>query len=126
MLPTGTFFFLIFNYFFYLFRFLLIIYILQLISRICHSTNEVWEILRSIIAKVLLEYPQQGLWTMIALSKSNQRNRFYYNKYKNEYHIINLFSFIDKQEHMKFYKEQEKTIHPWRDYKRRYYNWWTN
>eukprot|EP00026_Physarum_polycephalum_P005034 Phypoly_transcript_05060.p1 GENE.Phypoly_transcript_05060~~Phypoly_transcript_05060.p1 ORF type:complete len:665 (+),score=115.45 Phypoly_transcript_05060:90-1997(+) len=47
----------------------------QIISRICHKTPEVWEILQNIIAKVLLEYPQQGLWAMISMSKSNVQLR---------------------------------------------------
>ena len=47
----------------------------QLISRICHETKEVVEILDKIIIKVLSDYMQQALWAMISLSKSNNEIR---------------------------------------------------
>ncbi|XP_006869932.1 PREDICTED: serine/threonine-protein kinase ATR [Chrysochloris asiatica] len=43
----------------------------QLISRICHSHDEVFEVLMEIIAKVFLAYPQQAMWMMTAVSKSS-------------------------------------------------------
>ena len=39
----------------------------QLISRICHSHDEVFVVLMEIIAKVLLAYPQQAMWMMTAV-----------------------------------------------------------
>ncbi|XP_053162859.1 serine/threonine-protein kinase ATR isoform X2 [Hemicordylus capensis] len=43
----------------------------QLISRICHSHNEVFAALIEIIAKVFVAYPQQAMWMMAAVSKSS-------------------------------------------------------
>ncbi|KAM4625275.1 serine/threonine-protein kinase ATR [Polymixia lowei] len=43
----------------------------QLISRVCHSSNEVFNVLMTIVAKVLLAYPQQAMWLMTAVSKSS-------------------------------------------------------
>ncbi|XP_062988227.1 serine/threonine-protein kinase ATR [Elgaria multicarinata webbii] len=43
----------------------------QLISRICHSHDEVFAVLMEIIAKVFLAYPQQAMWMMTAVSKSS-------------------------------------------------------
>uniref|UniRef100_A0A670Y2E2 Serine/threonine-protein kinase ATR n=1 Tax=Pseudonaja textilis TaxID=8673 RepID=A0A670Y2E2_PSETE len=43
----------------------------QLISRICHSHDEVFLVLMEIIAKVFLAYPQQAMWMMTAVSKSS-------------------------------------------------------
>ena len=41
----------------------------QLISRICHSSNDVFAVLQEIVAKVFLAYPQQAMWMMTAVSK---------------------------------------------------------
>jgi len=41
----------------------------QLISRICHSHDEVFAVLMVIVAKVFLTYPQQAMWMMTAVSK---------------------------------------------------------
>lgn len=41
----------------------------QLISRICHSHDEVFLVLMAIIAKVFLAYPQQAMWMITAISK---------------------------------------------------------
>ncbi|XP_068960779.1 serine/threonine-protein kinase ATR isoform X2 [Petaurus breviceps papuanus] len=43
----------------------------QLISRICHSHDEVFVVLMEIIVKVFLTYPQQAMWMMTAVSKSS-------------------------------------------------------
>ncbi|XP_075717588.1 serine/threonine-protein kinase ATR isoform X2 [Rhinoderma darwinii] len=43
----------------------------QLISRICHSHDEVFAVLMEIIAKVFVAYPQQAMWMMTAVSKSS-------------------------------------------------------
>ncbi|XP_066508582.1 serine/threonine-protein kinase ATR-like [Hoplias malabaricus] len=47
----------------------------QLISRICHSSDEVFSVLMEIIAKVFLAYPQQAMWMMTAVSKSSYPTR---------------------------------------------------
>ncbi|KAM6960680.1 serine/threonine-protein kinase ATR [Aplochiton taeniatus] len=47
----------------------------QLISRICHSSSEVFSVLMAIVAKVLLAYPQQAMWLMAAVSKSSYPTR---------------------------------------------------
>lgn len=41
----------------------------QLISRVCHSSKEVFTVLMTIVAKVFLAYPQQAMWLMTAVSK---------------------------------------------------------
>lgn len=41
----------------------------QLISRVCHSSDEVFTVLMTIVAKVFLAYPQQAMWLMTAVSK---------------------------------------------------------
>lgn len=41
----------------------------QLISRVCHSSEDVFNVLMDIAAKVLLAYPQQAMWLMTAVSK---------------------------------------------------------
>ncbi|XP_037833578.1 serine/threonine-protein kinase ATR [Kryptolebias marmoratus] len=43
----------------------------QLISRVCHSSEDVFTVLMTIVAKVLLAYPQQAMWLMTAVSKSS-------------------------------------------------------
>uniref|UniRef100_UPI0037E75C66 serine/threonine-protein kinase ATR n=1 Tax=Semicossyphus pulcher TaxID=241346 RepID=UPI0037E75C66 len=43
----------------------------QLISRVCHSSDEVFSVLMTIVAKVFLAYPQQAMWLMTAVSKSS-------------------------------------------------------
>ncbi|MGH0145669.1 UNVERIFIED_CONTAM: hypothetical protein FKN15_015304 [Acipenser sinensis] len=47
----------------------------QLISRICHSHDEVFTVLTEIIAKVFLAYPQQAMWMMTAVCKSSYPTR---------------------------------------------------
>ncbi|XP_075426221.1 serine/threonine-protein kinase ATR isoform X3 [Ascaphus truei] len=47
----------------------------QLISRICHSHDEVFAVLKEIVAKVFLAYPQQAMWMMTAVSKSSYPTR---------------------------------------------------
>uniref|UniRef100_A0A665WVB9 Serine/threonine-protein kinase ATR n=1 Tax=Echeneis naucrates TaxID=173247 RepID=A0A665WVB9_ECHNA len=43
----------------------------QLISRVCHSSDDVFGVLMTIVAKVFLAYPQQAMWLMTAVSKSS-------------------------------------------------------
>jgi len=47
----------------------------QLISRICHKNNEVAFIARHIVVQTIMQYPQQGLWQMAAVSKSGVQVR---------------------------------------------------
>nr|XP_061780459.1 serine/threonine-protein kinase ATR-like [Nerophis lumbriciformis] len=47
----------------------------QLISRVCHSSDEVFTVLMTIVAKVFLAYPQQAMWLMAAVSKSSYPTR---------------------------------------------------
>ncbi|XP_072524827.1 serine/threonine-protein kinase ATR [Salminus brasiliensis] len=47
----------------------------QLISRVCHSNDEVFSVLMEIVAKVFLAYPQQAMWMMTAVSKSSYPTR---------------------------------------------------
>ncbi|XP_050687762.1 serine/threonine-protein kinase ATR-like isoform X2 [Eriocheir sinensis] len=47
----------------------------QLISRICHSHNDVFKQLCKIIATMLSTFPQQAMWHMVAVSKSSYHMR---------------------------------------------------
>jgi serine/threonine-protein kinase ATR len=47
----------------------------QLISRICHPNPEVQDTLELIIVTVLNAYPQQTLWHLMAVAKSNVQAR---------------------------------------------------
>nr|XP_057946886.1 serine/threonine-protein kinase ATR isoform X2 [Doryrhamphus excisus] len=47
----------------------------QLISRVCHSSDDVFNVLMTIVAKVFLAYPQQAMWLMTAVSKSSYPTR---------------------------------------------------
>ena len=47
----------------------------QLISRICHKSPEVQEVLDNIIVTVLTMYPQQTLWHLMAVAKSTVKSR---------------------------------------------------
>ncbi|XP_057666885.1 serine/threonine-protein kinase ATR-like [Diorhabda carinulata] len=43
----------------------------QLVSRICHPQKEVYIMLKSIIIKLVQQYPQQSLWMVISVIKSS-------------------------------------------------------
>ncbi|XP_065155593.1 LOW QUALITY PROTEIN: serine/threonine-protein kinase ATR [Atheta coriaria] len=47
----------------------------QIISRICHSQKEIYKELNQIVAKLILNYPQQTLWMMISVIKSSYELR---------------------------------------------------
>ncbi|CAL1526088.1 unnamed protein product, partial [Lymnaea stagnalis] len=47
----------------------------QLISRICHAQPEVFQQLEEIISHLLVEYPHQAMWMMMAVSKSSYQMR---------------------------------------------------
>lgn len=63
----------------------------QLISRICHPSNEVFELVEVMLDKLLCAYPQQTLWMMVALTKST-------NTYRSQvsFFIFNFIIFITK------------------------------
>ena len=47
----------------------------QLISRICHSNGNIWNILRVMLVRTFANYPQQVMWHMVPLLKSSYRVR---------------------------------------------------
>ncbi|XP_065069876.1 serine/threonine-protein kinase ATR-like isoform X2 [Rhopilema esculentum] len=47
----------------------------QIISRICHPSPSVWEILGDLISKIFLAYKDQAFWKTVAVSKSSFRSR---------------------------------------------------
>ncbi|XP_050095834.1 serine/threonine-protein kinase ATR-like [Anopheles aquasalis] len=47
----------------------------QLISRVAHPSPETYQVLKSIIVKLLINYPQQTLWMMLSVYKSSYANR---------------------------------------------------
>ncbi|XP_048255679.1 serine/threonine-protein kinase ATR-like isoform X1 [Haliotis rufescens] len=47
----------------------------QLISRICHAHPDVFQQLQDLIANVLVLYPQQAMWMLMAVSKSSYAMR---------------------------------------------------
>ncbi|WAQ99000.1 ATR-like protein [Mya arenaria] len=47
----------------------------QLTSRICHAHQEVFIQLKTIIARLVVAFPQQALWMLMAVSKSSLKTR---------------------------------------------------
>ncbi|OJJ33117.1 hypothetical protein ASPWEDRAFT_174541 [Aspergillus wentii DTO 134E9] len=47
----------------------------QLVARICHTNTAVYELLTRIVAKAVQAFPQQGLWTVLAVVKSSSKDR---------------------------------------------------
>lgn len=47
----------------------------QLVARICHQSNQIHEILQGMIAKIVQHFPQQALWTLMAMTKSTDKMR---------------------------------------------------
>lgn len=47
----------------------------QIISRITHPTESVYEYLQKIILQVVSAYPRQALWPLLAVTRSTQRDR---------------------------------------------------
>lgn len=47
----------------------------QVVARICHPSQKVFELLIRIVAKAVNAFPQQGLWTVLAVVKSSSRDR---------------------------------------------------
>lgn len=47
----------------------------QIVARIAHPNNEVYQVLQHIIYKVVLAHPQQALWSVLAVCTSTQSER---------------------------------------------------
>lgn len=47
----------------------------QIITRIAHPHEGVWEVLQQIIVKVAAQYPQQALWSILPVTKATDRHR---------------------------------------------------
>lgn len=47
----------------------------QLVSRICHPSNDVYNVLKSIIIKLIIAFPQQSLWMILCVYKSSLASR---------------------------------------------------
>lgn len=47
----------------------------QLVSRICHPSAEVYNVLKTIIIKLILAFPQQSLWMILSVYKSSYNSR---------------------------------------------------
>lgn len=46
-----------------------------MVARICHPNNTVYDLLTRIVAKAVSAFPQQGLWTVLAVAKSSSKDR---------------------------------------------------
>lgn len=47
----------------------------QLISRICHPSQDVFNVLKTILVKLMIKYPQQSLWFLLPMLKSSHPQR---------------------------------------------------
>ncbi|KAJ1705311.1 phosphatidylinositol 3- and 4-kinase [Aspergillus flavus] len=47
----------------------------QVVARICHPNNTVYDLLTKIVAKAVNFFPQQGLWIVLAVVKSSSKER---------------------------------------------------
>ncbi|KAJ5935678.1 hypothetical protein N7466_005225 [Penicillium verhagenii] len=47
----------------------------QVVARICHPNNTVYDLLTRIVTKAVHYFPQQGLWTVLAVVKSSTKDR---------------------------------------------------
>ncbi|KAL2866806.1 protein kinase MEC1 [Aspergillus lucknowensis] len=47
----------------------------QVVARICHPNPTVYNLLTKIVAKTVNAFPQQGLWTVLAVVKSSSKDR---------------------------------------------------
>lgn len=47
----------------------------QLVSRICHPSPEVYSVIKTILVKLILNFPQQSLWMISSVFKSSYSNR---------------------------------------------------
>ncbi|CEJ55236.1 Putative UVSB PI-3 kinase [Penicillium brasilianum] len=55
--------------------FLLFTILHQMVARICHRNNTVYDLLARMVTKAVQSYPQQGLWTVLAVVKSSNKDR---------------------------------------------------
>ncbi|KAI2981957.1 hypothetical protein CBS147344_9095 [Aspergillus niger] len=47
----------------------------QVVARICHPNTTVYDLLTKIVARAVNSFPQQGLWTVLAVVKSSSKDR---------------------------------------------------
>lgn len=47
----------------------------QLVSRICHPSNDVYTLLKTILVKLIQTFPQQSLWMILSVYKSSYASR---------------------------------------------------
>lgn len=47
----------------------------QLVSRICHPSVDVWSVIKLIIVKLILAFPQQSMWMILCVLKSSYTSR---------------------------------------------------
>ena len=47
----------------------------QILSRISHPNQKVYEVLAMMIIKMVATHPQQALWSLLAVAKSSSRDR---------------------------------------------------
>ncbi|KAF2019578.1 hypothetical protein BU24DRAFT_419179 [Aaosphaeria arxii CBS 175.79] len=47
----------------------------QIITRISHPNKAVWEVLQTLIVSVASQYPQQALWSLMAVTRATQDDR---------------------------------------------------
>lgn len=47
----------------------------QLVSRICHPLPDVFNVIKQIIVKLILDFPQQSLWMLLSVYNSSYSNR---------------------------------------------------
>lgn len=47
----------------------------QLVSRICHPTQETYNVMKTIIVKLIQKFPQQSLWLILSVFKSSYTGR---------------------------------------------------
>lgn len=47
----------------------------QVVARICHPNRTIYDLLTRIVARAVSAFPQQGLWTILAVVKSSSKDR---------------------------------------------------
>lgn len=47
----------------------------QLVSRICHPSQDVYNVIKTILVKLVLSFPQQSLWMLLCVLKSSYSSR---------------------------------------------------
>lgn len=46
-----------------------------MVARICHPNRTIYDLLTRIVARAVSAFPQQGLWTILAVVKSSSKDR---------------------------------------------------